>query len=59
MNDISGTAEIYLSPSVWPENLEHYIWKGKGSHAKKITVTKEELDELKFTGNLFYLTILS
>ncbi len=43
LNDISGTAEMYLSPSVRPENLEHYIWKGKGSHSKKISVTKEEL----------------
>lgn len=59
LNDIFGTANMYLSPSVRPENLEHYIWKGIGSHSKKIIVTKAELDELKVNGNSFFLTIVS
>lgn len=59
VNDISGTADLYLSPSVRPNDLSHYIWKGQGSHSKKITVTKDELDQLQFNGNTFYLTVNS
>lgn len=38
--------------------MENYIWKGIGSHSKKITVLKEDLNELKVNSDHYYLTVL-
>ena len=52
-----GYSELYVNPVVKPDELKHYVWQDKGHTAKKIIITKKELDKMRIVSDVFYIRV--